>query len=84
MKKETSLEWYSKRHLELLLKLENKSLSTGEYAVAHAELLICGLQLHKEEIMEANYDGQYLHAKSMTSRMMQDNAEVYYTEIYGG
>jgi hypothetical protein len=32
-------------------------------------------------IEEANYDGQYLHAKSVTSQMMRDNAEAYSNEI---
>ena len=32
-------------------------------------------------VEEANYDGQYLHAKSVTSRMMRDNAESYSNEI---
>lgn len=32
-------------------------------------------------VEEANYDGQYLHAKSVTSQMMRDNAESYSNEI---
>jgi len=35
----------------------------------------------RELIKEANYDGQYLHAKSVTSQMMRDNAESYSDEI---
>jgi len=32
-------------------------------------------------IEEANYDGQSLHAKSVTRQMMRDNAESYSNEI---
>jgi len=32
-------------------------------------------------VEEANYDGQYLHAKSVTSQMMRDNAESYSESI---
>jgi hypothetical protein len=38
-KKETAVEWYSQQHLKLLIKLENKELSIGEYAVQHQEVL---------------------------------------------
>ena len=35
----TAVEWYSQQHLKLLIKLENKELSIGEYAVQHQEIL---------------------------------------------
>ena len=44
------------------------------------------INLYTEEqvrklVEEANYDGQYLHAKSVTTQMMRDNAESYSEEI---
>jgi len=42
----TAVEWYSQQHLKLLIKLENKELSIGEYVVQHQEIL------HKSKEME--------------------------------
>jgi hypothetical protein len=41
------------------------------------------LEMEKQQIIDANYDGQRLHAKSVTNLMLQDNAESYYNETYG-
>ena len=39
-------------------------------------------QMEKQQIIDANYDGQRLHAKSVTNLMLQDNAESYYNETF--
>jgi hypothetical protein len=49
MKEETAVEWYSQQHLKLLIKLENKELSIGEYAVQHQEILNKAKELEKEQ-----------------------------------
>lgn len=40
-------------------------------------------EMEKQQIIDANYDGQRLHSKSCTKQMLQDNAESYFTETYG-
>lgn len=40
-------------------------------------------KMEKEQIIDANYDGQRLHSKSCTKQMLQDNAESYFAETYG-
>lgn len=40
--------------------------------------------MHKEEIADANFYGQRLHAKSVTNTMMEANAFAYYEETFGG
>ena len=42
------------------------------------------LEKEREQILEANSEGQYLNSISLTKRMCLDNAEQYYNEIYGG
>jgi hypothetical protein len=63
----------------------------NDLVVKEAELIKLGIKvakstLYTEEqvrklVEEANYDGQYLHAKSVTSQMMRDNAESYSIQI---
>ena len=40
-------------------------------------------EMEKQQIIDANYDGQRLHSKSCTKQMLQDNAESYFDETYG-
>jgi hypothetical protein len=42
------------------------------------------LELEREQIEDAYYDGQSLNAKSVTSQMIIDNSISYYNEIYKG
>ena len=42
------------------------------------------IEMEKEQIIEANADGQYLNSVSLTKRMCLDGAECYYNETYGG
>ena len=39
-------------------------------------------EMEKEQIMDANFYGQRLHAKSVTNTMMENNAEGYYNETF--
>lgn len=41
------------------------------------------MPMEKEQIIEANADGQYLNSVSLTKRMCLDGAECYYNEQYG-
>jgi hypothetical protein len=58
-KQMTAVEWYSQQHLKLLIKLENKELSIGEYAVQHQEILNQAKQLEKQQIIDAYLNGRY-------------------------
>jgi len=40
------------------------------------------LEMEREQIEDAYYDGQSLNAKSVTSQMIIDNSISYYNEIY--
>lgn len=51
-------------------------------AMLPAHMLEQAKAMHKEEIMDANFYGQRLHAKSVTNTMMEDNAEGYYNETF--
>jgi hypothetical protein len=75
--KQTAVEWYSQQHLKLLIKLENKELSIGEYPVQHQEILNKAKEMEKEEIMNAYIQGQY-----DGDTMRDTDAEQYYNETF--
>lgn len=67
----------------LCQKLANKlGLQAITFYIDHQEEIAEAKAMHKEEIINANFDGQRLHAKSVTNLMMEDNAEQYYNEIF--
>jgi hypothetical protein len=70
MNKQTAVEWLEKKISDLV----------SEYVLKN--LFEQAKEMEKEQIIESNYDGQSLHAKSVTSLMMKDNAEQYYNELY--
>ena len=75
--KQTAVEWYSQQHLKLLIKLENKELSIGEYAVQHQEILNKTKEMEKEQIKDAYLQGQY-----DGDTMRDSDAEQYYNETF--
>lgn len=52
-KKQTTVEYYEIEHRQLLIKLERKAISIGEYAVSSFELFKQALQMEREQIEEA-------------------------------
>ncbi len=52
-KKQSSIEFYAYSHRTLLIELENKKISIGEYAVKHGELFQQAKEMHKQEIIDA-------------------------------
>ena len=70
--KQSSIEWLEER-LNMSLGDDIKSLR-GFFVLAE--------EIHKEEIMDAHFYGQRLHAKSVTNTMMENNAEGYYNETF--
>jgi hypothetical protein len=75
MKKQTAVEWYSQQHLKLLIKLENKELSIGEYAVQHQELFNQANKMFEQQIIDA-----IIFFKERPH--LEINAEQYYNETF--
>ena len=82
--KQSSLEWYAEKEHEIAREFVLANINHREYFDKKRELLEQAKAMHKEEIMDANFYGQRLHAKSVTNTMMEDNAEQYYNETFGG
>ena len=74
--KQTAVEW-------LIEQVESPNW-LNLYAWHKKEVFEQAKQMEKQQIIDANYDGQRLHAKSVTNLMLQDNAESYYNETFGG
>jgi hypothetical protein len=76
--KQSSIEW-------LMEQMQDKQpnwlyvIDTREYV---QKLWEQAKEMHKEEIVDANFYGQRLHAKSVTNTMMEDNAYGYYNETF--
>jgi hypothetical protein len=72
----TAVELYSQQHLKLLIRLENKELSIGEYAVQHQEILHKAKELEKKQIIDAYDDGNYAYGMGVKE------PEQYYNETF--
>lgn len=77
MARQTALEWYAKEHHNLLIQLEGKRLSIGEYAVRHHDILQQAKQMEKEQILIS-----YLGGDSEFGYTALRRAEQYYNETY--
>ncbi len=77
-KQQTAVEWFSSESLKLIVRLENKEISTGEYAVSYVELLCKAKQMDKEHKLNMfNCGRQYQVTGEGTFKQV-------YQEIYGG
>lgn len=78
-----AIDYLKERHSFLL----DGGVPTTESAIDEIDNCIAflesKLELEKEQIIDANNDGQSLHAKSVTNLMIRDNAENYYEQTYG-
>ena len=74
---QTAVEWYAKEHHRLLIQLENKEFTTGEYAVKNCDILQQAKQMEKEQIIDTFKHAQVLHAMNDESR-----GEQYYNENF--
>ena len=79
--KQSSLDYYITKLTEILGPEIIKQISRDDNERI-ARLEKQAKAMHKEEIMDANFYGQRLHAKSVTNTMMEDNAEQYYNETF--
>jgi len=81
MSKQTAVEWL----VEQVESISNsKGVSKTETIKLYNDAIQKAKAMEKEQIIEANADGQYLNSVSLTKRMCLDNAESYYNETYGG
>ena len=77
-KQQTAVEWFSSESLRLIVRLENKEISTGEYAVSYFELLFKSQAMDKEQKLNMfNCGRQYQVTGEGTFKQI-------YQEIYGG
>jgi hypothetical protein len=74
--KQTAVEWYSQQHLKLLIKLENKELSIGEYVVQHQEILNQAKEMEREQIIDAYQQAEKDNGKDFL------NGDLYYNETF--
>lgn len=82
MSKQTAVEWYSQKHLKLLIELENKRVSLGEYAVKHQEILQQAKQKEKEQIVKAHgIQRDYSNGSQRDPDII--TGEEYYNKTYG-
>ena len=74
--KQSSVDYYAFEALRLHVLLENRTISVGEYAVKHHELLEQAKAMHKNEIINA-VEGFPIENRGLLG-------EDYYNETYGG
>jgi predicted RNA binding protein with dsRBD fold (UPF0201 family) len=80
---QSAVEWYAKEHHTLLIKLENKELTIGEYVGEHHDILQQAKQMHKEQILDSYKKGfsEGVVFGIVTIYKFQ-TSEQYYNETY--
>ncbi len=58
-KKQTALSYYEIGHRRLLIKLESKEITIGEYAVSSFDLYKQALQMEREQLADFYINGMY-------------------------
>ena len=82
--KQTAVEWFSDKTWNLKVKLENKEITIGEYAVTYVELVEKAKEMEKKQIAKAFDDGDYNYHYSRKTGNDFENGLEYYNELYGG
>lgn len=72
----TAVEW-------LIEQIKNDHINKALTGLEWMKIFEQAKEMEKQQIIDANYDGQRLHSKSCTKQMLQDNAESYFAETYG-
>jgi hypothetical protein len=77
----SSVDWFSKESLNLKVRLENKKISIGEYAVTYFDLLRQAKEMHKKEMVMfvLNVMGKYRNGD-----VLAEVATEFYEQTYGG
>jgi hypothetical protein len=82
-KEQTAVEYYPKEHLRLMLMLENKEISLGEYAVQHQELLEQAKAMEKDQIIDAIVWARDPYGRTMGPDILSiEKGEKYYNQIF--
>jgi hypothetical protein len=87
MAKQTAVEWYSQEFSKLLIALEKKRISIGEYAVTSYEIFEQAKAMEREQIVSAH---EFAHCEYGGGMIMpsenefKECAEQYFTQTYGG
>jgi len=80
--KQLAVEWYSQQHLKLLIKLENKELSIGEYAVQHQEILNQAKEMEKQQSQETFKQSRQAKIFEKDMPPVWESWEQYYNETF--
>jgi len=77
----TAVEWYSQKYLGLLVKLENKEISLGEYVTKHGLLLEEAKEMEKQQLlnmslMSAHYERKWILEHSTESQYNPSKVEI--------
>ena len=59
MAQQTAVEWYAIEHRKLLIQLESKELSLGEYVVKHQDILEQAKQMEREQTIDFAFNTYY-------------------------
>ena len=85
MAQQTAVEWFHKETWKLKIKLEEKEVSVGEYAVIYGELYEQAKQMEreqKEECWNVAHQAGRFEGKGIAEENWQ-TFEQYYNETYG-
>ena len=85
MAQQTAVEWFHKETWKLKIKLEEKEVSVGEFAVIYGELLEQAKQMEreqKEECWNVAHQAGRFEGKGIAEENWQ-TFEQYYNETYG-
>ena len=80
MAQQTAVDWYVIEHRKLLIQLERKKLSLGEYVVKHQDILKQAKQMEREQIEKAHGTNIIRASKPNFKEM---TGEEYYNQTYG-
>ena len=82
MAQQTAVEWYAIEHRKLLIQLESKELSLGEYVVKHQDILEQAKQMEKEQIEKAYKDYPQTISINDNGDYKLLSADQYYNKTY--
>jgi hypothetical protein len=85
--KQSSIEWYETQVWNLLIQLENKEITLGQYGVTRVDLFNQAKEMHKVEIKESwKKDRQFVFFDCDTDNLSHETidelSEQYYNETF--
>lgn len=79
MKNKTAVEWFDIESRRLSIRIENKEISIGEFAVSYHELFNQAKQMEREQIEEAYNQDLY---GGLSGDRKYENGSDYFTKTY--